>query len=180
MQLRGTESILPGEFSFPSVSFAASDIGSDRAPRRLLSTGMETGRTCRLRVVLLRTPSWSLVASETESLISTISWKPTLLFFLPLAGALAVRRRILSPIDRFRIWWELLFSEDPCLGFLLNSPFRPWSCLFWGQKKDQPQIKPMTPWEQLEFEMAAPWRMSVEWNLQPLPGGRSEWENSSQ
>lgn len=130
--LRGTQGVLPGGLSFPSAASATAGAGG-QAPSRVLPTGMDTGRACRLRAVLLRTPSGSLAGSHTESFISTISWKPVLLFFLPLAGALAVRRRILSPSDRFRMLWGLL-SEAASRVFLWNRPFRPCSCLLCGHR----------------------------------------------
>lgn len=119
----------PCTFSWSSGSSGAGK-GKDRAPRRVLSTGMDTGRACRLRGARRSTPVGSRGASDNESLESTTSWRPSLLFFLPLAGALAERRRIRSPRERFRTGWGVP-SVAPVRGVRLNSSFRPCSWRLW-------------------------------------------------
>lgn len=71
----------------------------------------------------------------------------------------SIANRSLSNIMGVVVFWR------PVPGILIEQSLQTLELSILGTKKDQPQIKPMPSREQLEFEMAAPWRMSVKWNF---------------
>lgn len=129
--------------SIPGSGPSLSGVDRLRWLCRILSRGMDAGRCWRAFLFPALLSTWVGWESPVLCFLSyAASANAILVFFRPLAGALAVLRRRWSVMDRLRGGTPIFVSTED-LELLLNKPLKPRSWRPWETDRDKERIQQM-------------------------------------